>query len=82
MYVTVVKNLADAFFPNSKLSGQKKSVYSISDDRLVKRCKYKLCGKVGHLEKDYRKKKADLTKRMKQRSTNLKEEKGQRGRNR
>ena len=38
-YVTVVKNLADAFFPDSKLSEQKQSVYSISDERPIKRCK-------------------------------------------
>ena len=47
----MVKNLADAFFLNSKLSEQKQSVNSISDDRPVNRCKYKLCGNVGHLER-------------------------------
>ena len=43
------------FFANRKLS----------NDRPVKRCKYELCGKVSHLEKDCRKKE-DIKKRIKQ----------------
>ena len=67
-YVTVVKSLADASFPAVKLSEQKMSVNSISDERPVKKCKYKLCGKMGHLEKDCRKKRADSKKRKKQKA--------------
>ena len=67
-YATVVKNLADAFIPTGKISEQKQSVNLISDVRPAKRCKYKLCGKVGHVEKDCRKKRADLKKRMMQKA--------------
>ena len=37
-------------------------------DLYKERCKYQVCGKVGHLEKDCQKKKADLKKRMKQKA--------------
>ena len=55
-------------FSNSKLSEQEQSVKSISDERPLKRCKNNLCGKMGHLEKDCRKKEADLKKKIREKA--------------